>query len=70
MGYFDEFLLDHKAEFPFDVSPEAVGEAPVVGVAIAHSYYGRGCFFSFYFNQNTETESRRRTRAIRKPRYM
>lgn len=53
-GYFDEFLLDHKAEFPFDVSPEAVGEAPVVGVARAHSYYGRGCFcsFSFLFQPN------------------
>ena len=29
-GYFADFLLDHMAEFPFDVSPEAVGEAPVV----------------------------------------
>ena len=27
--YFDHFLLDPKAEFPFDVAPEAVGERPV-----------------------------------------
>ena len=28
-GYFSTFLLDEKAEFPFDVAPEAVGDAPV-----------------------------------------
>ena len=28
-GYFSTFLLDEKAEFPFDVAPEAVGDVPV-----------------------------------------
>ena len=27
--YMNAFLLDPKAEFPFDVAPEAVGERPV-----------------------------------------
>lgn len=44
--YFNDFLLDHKAEFPFDVSPEAVGEAPIVmqmeALAFGEGGSGRG----------------------------
>mmetsp|Transcript_35610 Transcript_35610/g.88993 ORF Transcript_35610/g.88993 Transcript_35610/m.88993 type:complete len:310 (-) Transcript_35610:1549-2478(-) len=40
--FFNDFLLDPEAEFPFDVSPEAVGEAPVVMQMEALTFGGGG----------------------------
>ena len=69
-GYFSTFLLDEKAEFPFDVAPEAVGDVPVSLQLEQLTVFGehRGLDRGTHPSPSTTTTTKPPTRASPPPR--